>query len=143
MAGGPNKVSYKNSSHTPGIRIHPFPTDPVVREKWTRFVKKHRTDFDPLKFSSSSLFLCSAHFDVSCYTKSLAGELDGLDASRTKQFLARRSVPTLDTVVPIKPPEVTAREKRKVSTHRQYAVDLYATLIVTMTIEYGFIGKTH
>ena len=104
--------------------MHRFPTDPVVREKWTRFVKKHRTDFDPSKYLSSSLFLCSAHFVASCYTKSLARELNGFDASRTKQFLARGSVQTLDTVVPIKKPEVTAREKRKVSMHRQYAVDL-------------------
>ena len=117
-------MSCKNSSHTPGIRMHRFLTDPVVREKWTRFIKKCWTDFDPSKYSSSSLFLCSAHFDASCYAKSLAGELDGFDASRTKQFLARGSVPTFDTVVPIKPPEMTAREKRKVSIHRQYAVDL-------------------
>ena len=95
------------------------------------------------KYSSSSLFLFSAHFDASCYTKDLAGELVGFNASRTKQFPGRGSVPTLDTVVPIKPPEVTASEKRKLSMHRQYAVDLYAMFIVTMTIEYGFTEKTH
>ena len=31
--------------HTDGITMHQFPTDPVVRAQWVRFVQKHRVDF--------------------------------------------------------------------------------------------------
>ena len=69
VAGTPNNQSCTNSSNTPGIRMHQFPSDPVVRDKWVKFVRKHRRDFEPqLKYSS----LCSAHFEESCYSRRLS-----------------------------------------------------------------------
>ena len=41
-----------------------FPTVAVLREKWIKFVQRHRGDFKPEgKYTS----LCSAHFEASCY----------------------------------------------------------------------------
>ena len=96
VAGGPNKVSCTNSGDTQGISMHCFPKDPAVRKKWVQFVRRHRTDFDPSKYSSK-IFLCSAHFAESCFTKRFAKELTGFDSRGTKCFLARGSVPTIDT----------------------------------------------
>ena len=48
IAGAPHNESCKNSGKTEGIRMHQFPTDPVVRAQWVKFVRKHRADFkDP------------------------------------------------------------------------------------------------
>ena len=67
VAGGPNNISCQNTSYTEGVSIHYFPTDPVFRQKWTRFVRIHRANFKPVKSS----VLCSAHFEPSCFTKRL------------------------------------------------------------------------
>ena len=45
VAGAPNKESCKNTSYTPGISMHTFPTERKVRAKWVKFVQKHRIDF--------------------------------------------------------------------------------------------------
>ena len=72
VAGAPNQQSCKNNTFTPGITMHQFPADPVLREKWTKFVQRHRHVFrEPSKYAS----LCSAHFDDSCYTRRLATQL--------------------------------------------------------------------
>ena len=39
VAGGPNKVSCKNTSYTPGISMHRFPEDKRLRRLWTRFAR--------------------------------------------------------------------------------------------------------
>ena len=45
VAGAPTMESCKNTSYTPGISMHTFPTEPKVRAKWVKFVQKHRIDF--------------------------------------------------------------------------------------------------
>ena len=113
VAGGPNKKSCTNSGDTPGISMHCFPTDPSVRKQWVRFVRRHRCDFDPTKYSSR-IWLCSAHFDESCFSKRFASNLEGFDNSNTKRFLIRGSVPTVDAVKSGED-SISGKEKRLVS----------------------------
>ena len=111
VAGGPNNVSCQNTSYTEGVSIHYFPTDPVVKQKWTRFVRIHRANFKPVKSS----VLCSAHFEPSCFTKRLVFACkDPKDIP--KRVLVKGAIPSRDTVVPPNPvPEITNRRKRQVS----------------------------
>ena len=44
--------------------------DRAVRGKWLKFVQRHRVDFKEL--ISKHAFLCSVHFERSCYENSLA-----------------------------------------------------------------------
>ena len=63
VAGAPNNQSCTNTSYTPGISMHQFPVDRAVREKWLKFVQRHRLDFnEPI---SKHAFLCSVHFERS------------------------------------------------------------------------------
>ena len=45
VAGGPNQQNCKNTTFTPGVTMHQFPANPVLREKWIKFVQRHRHDF--------------------------------------------------------------------------------------------------
>jgi hypothetical protein len=76
-AGGPNNQSSKNTSYTEGIRMHQFPTDPVMWGKWVEFVQRHRKDFaEPIgKYSA----LCSVHFEESCYTRRFSLHLEEME----------------------------------------------------------------
>ena len=62
VAGAPNDQSCKNNSHTPGIRMHQFPTDPILKGKWIQFVRR-------AMLCSFIRELCSAHFEESCYER--------------------------------------------------------------------------
>jgi hypothetical protein len=106
VAGTPQKVSCKNTSYTPGIKMHAFPKDQKTSQKWVQFVRKHRVDFkEPTKHSS----LCSAHFEDSCYSRRF------LDESSDYRVLERGSIPTKDTsFLENKNGDITARGKRKV-----------------------------
>ena len=107
VAGTPQKVSCKNTSYTPGIEMHTFPKDAKTRQKWVKFVQKHRVDFkEPTKHSS----LCSAHFEDSCYSRRF------LDESSGYRVLERGSIPTKDTsfLLENRNDDTTARGKRKV-----------------------------
>ena len=53
VAGTPQKVSYKNTSYTPGIKMHTFPKDAKTRQKWVKFVQKHQVDFKEPRLESS------------------------------------------------------------------------------------------
>ena len=115
VAGTPQQVSCKNTSYTPGIRMHSFPKDPKTCQQWVKFVRRHRVDFiQPTKYSS----LCSAHFEESCYYRQLAEEGSGY------RVLERGSVPTKDTsfVPENENNEITARGKRKVSRSRKICI---------------------
>jgi hypothetical protein len=119
LAGGPNKKSCTaNSGDTPGISMHCFPKDLSVRRQWVRFVRRHRSDSEKY---SSRIWLCSAHFDESCFSKCFASNLQGFDSSNTKCFLTRGSVPTIDVVENVEDvnahsdTNVSAKEKRLVS----------------------------
>ena len=87
-----------------------FPTDPIVRAQWVRFV--HRVDFgEPVNQYAS---LCSAHFEESCFTRNRS-ILEGMAASNVRRVLIKGSVPTRDTVLPPSADEfLTERNKRKV-----------------------------
>ena len=108
VAGAPNKQSCRNTSYTPGIRMHQFPNDPVLRGKWVQFVRRHRADFNP---TSKYVALCSAHFEDSCYERrSLLSDVE----SNMRSFLKKGSIPTRDAVTPSAPEVLSERSKRQV-----------------------------
>ena len=91
VAGAPNNQSFQNTLFSPGITMHQFPTDAVLREKWIKFVQRHRGDFKPEgKYTS----LCSAHFEACCYNFPI--QLEGIQMNR---ILIEGSVPTRDTII--------------------------------------------
>ena len=65
VAGGPGNISCNNTSLTEGISMHTFPSNDIVKRKWTKFVRKHRPEFKP----SQTSVLCSVHFDKDCFTR--------------------------------------------------------------------------
>ena len=115
VAGTPNKKSCQNTTYTPGITMHQFPTDPKTREKWTSFARRHRKDFSA--HGKSSISLCSAHFEETCFMKPL--QLVAPDIT-LKKVLIKGTVPTRDTFIPIQQTassveSMSRREKRQVS----------------------------
>ena len=113
VAGAPNDESCKNTSYTPGISMHLFPTEPTVRAKWLKFVRRHRVHFgEPINKYAS---LCSAHFEPSCFENSLA-----LSMPRRKRSLIAGSIPTRYTVLPEGPEVLSGRRKRQVSDFQSY-----------------------
>ena len=62
-ASGPNLANCDKKTGTLGISMHYFPTEESLRDKWTRFVRRHGKDFIPKK----RLSLCSVHFEESCF----------------------------------------------------------------------------
>ena len=62
-AGNPSMTNCMNWTGVPGISMHYFPKDEILRQKWIQFVRIHRKDFVLKKQSA----LCSAHFDGSCF----------------------------------------------------------------------------
>ena len=68
MAGLQNAISCRNGQHTEVKSIHTFPLKEKDRKRhqaWVRFGRRHR----PKWSSTHSSFLCSDHFDESCFTK--------------------------------------------------------------------------
>ena len=116
VAGGPNKVSCKNTSYTPGISMHRFPKDESLRRLWTQFVRRHRAKFAPSEYSA----LCSAHFEKTCFERKLSLGPEASDKT-PRNLLKRGSVPTVDTVVPAtgKEQSSTERDKRGERRHRK------------------------
>ena len=91
VAGAPNNQSFQNTLLSPGIKMHLFPTDAVLLEKWIKFVQRHQRDF---KLEGKYTSLCSAHFEASCYN--FPFQLEGIEMSR---ILIKGSVPTRDTII--------------------------------------------
>lgn len=114
VAGAPNNESCQNTSYTPGIKMHQFPSDPGLRGKWVQFVRRHRAGFNP---TSKYTSLCSAHFEDSCYERStsLLANVNLSEGSQFRTFLKKGSIPTRDAVVPPAPEVLTDRRKRQVS----------------------------
>lgn len=111
VAGGPNKASCTNTSYTEGVSMHYFPSAEDIRQKWTKFVRRHRKDFVPSKTSS----LCSVHFEESCFEqRSAVFSGESANLPKFKRCLSKGSIPTRDTVVPYSSPE-SSRKRRKVS----------------------------
>lgn len=108
VAGGPGSTSCTNTSYTPGIKMHQFPKDEVVRQKWVKFVQRHRLSFkNPSKYSS----LCSAHFEDTFYFRP---QTDSTGVS-WRGNLIKGSVPTRDSVHLPSPKKTSCRSKRLVS----------------------------
>ena len=74
-------MSCTNNSKTEGISLHMFPRDDAIREKWIRFVQRHRAKWQPSKTS----VLCSVHFDSSSFEQRA-----DLNLGETSSFRSRR-----------------------------------------------------
>ena len=48
VACGPNKVSCKNTSYTPGISMHHFPKDARLRRLWTQLASSEPSEYSAL-----------------------------------------------------------------------------------------------
>ncbi|CAB4007828.1 THAP domain-containing 2-like [Paramuricea clavata] len=124
VCGGPGGVSCKNSTHTPGIILHKFPSEktrPDERRLWTKFVRRHRTNFSPTQYS----VVCSAHFEPSCYPQSFS--LDIPEHLRPKaRYLKPDALPTIDAVPvetdKLKSTPVSKRQSRMVNMKREDAI---------------------
>ena len=105
-AGAPGQISCTSSSYSPGISIHTFPKNEKVRAQWVKFVRTHRPDFQPTDYS----YLCSLHFNESCFTRLRLSALIPTNTSeesgdnskessnkapKEKRILIRGSVPTI------------------------------------------------
>ena len=110
VAGGPGNVSCTNNSKTEGISMHMFPRDDTIREKWVRFVQRHRAKWQPSKTS----VLCSVHFDVSDFEH--RNDLNLVDSStfHSKRRLKKDAVPSKDCVGQ-QENAASSRERRTVS----------------------------
>ena len=108
VAGTRDNVSCTNTSYSPGISMHIFPSDKELCQKWTSFVRKHRPNFKPLKYSA----LCSAHYEPTCFTQVASIESSNCARRRT---LEKGSIPSRDVLVSFSPGPMTSREKRQVS----------------------------
>ena len=84
VAGGPNRVSCKNTSHTSGISMHCFPKDEGLRRLWTQFVMHHRTKLAPSQYSA----LCSDLFALTSIERKL---LLGAEAVRKPSNLLNKT----------------------------------------------------
>ncbi|KAK3732006.1 hypothetical protein QZH41_016879 [Actinostola sp. cb2023] len=115
VAGGPGNVSCTNNSLVPGISMHTFPLDEVVRRKWTKFVQKHQSTFKPSRTS----VLCSVHFSQECFTRRLdllgtESQAGSFDVSSSRR-LNKGTIPTIDTAItPSATSELSRRDKRKI-----------------------------
>ena len=98
---GPSISNCPNKTGSPGTSIHYFPLKESLRNKWTLFVRCHRKDFIPKKASC----LCSVHFEENCFEHKpvLVTTNDG-QAIQLKRNLIKGSIPTKDTVIPLKSP---------------------------------------
>ena len=109
VAGGPGNVSCTNNCKTEGISMHMFPREDAIRDKWVRFVRRHRADWQPSKTS----VLCSVHFDASDFEQRLGLDLGEAESFKTKRWLKKNAVPTKDCVEQ-QENVVTPHERRKV-----------------------------
>lgn len=116
VAGFPGDVSCKNNSKTGGlISMHQFPSNDYYREKWIRFVQRHRAGWQPSKSST----LCSAHFEPSCFEQRLDLNL-GEGDFRTRRFIKKDAIPTKD--YPEDTPRSASQTERERRTVRIYCL---------------------
>ena len=96
VAGSRDNVSCNCTTYSPGNSMHRFPSDKVLCQKWTSFVRKHRRNFKPSKHSA----LCSAHFEPTRFTR-VASVVPSNCAIR------RGCIPTRDAVLSLSPGPLT------------------------------------
>lgn len=136
VAGAPNNKSCTNNQHMEGISLHRFPKDPTVKKQWVDFVRRHRKEWQPEKYS----VLCSAHFEDSCYTKNrqIAASLG------IKNILDKKAVPTIDTAGTPEEPEIPSyRTRRQVSLLLLYNVFEFSDLFLIPSVDTNFDTKLH
>ena len=110
VAGTYEGNSCTNTQFTEDVSFHYFPdktTDARRHQQWVRFVRRHRPNFTPSKYSS----LCSIHFEENSYTmrRDLAKEL----GIRVK--FRDDSVPSIDAAKEKGPDSgITFRERKQV-----------------------------
>lgn len=129
VAGAPNGISCQNSAETPGVSFHSFPSD-KRRPEWVRFVYRHRASWHV----TSSSVLCSAHFEPECFTQRPDITIPTANNIKTKAWLNKKAVPTIDAVDVQNWTEkstATARERRQV---RKLAVQASSDLLLQLFI---------
>lgn len=72
VVGAPNNISCKNNSYTDGISMHQFPTDPLVRNKWVKFVRRHRADFHASNVTQSYIVVFSTLRRIMLYAENFS-----------------------------------------------------------------------
>jgi hypothetical protein len=88
-----------------GISLHNSPLNKTLFEKWKKFVKIHRANFNP----EDRFVICSKHFDGSCFSRSEHTE-------GSMRRLLTGSIPTI--WIPVQATNTSstsARSRRKVS----------------------------
>lgn len=96
---------------TQRVSMHYFPKNEAVRQKWIKFVRRHRKDFMP----SNSFVLCSVHFKDSCFEhRPIAVPRENGEFIQLKKGLISESIPPRDTVMPHSS-SLTSRKRRRVS----------------------------
>ena len=96
----------------PGVSLHKFPSDPVLRKQWEKQVQRTRAKW---KATETSV-LCSAHFTEDCFevTTALAAQF-GL---ARKRKLVAGAIPTIFRTTA---PEFTAAEPESSSSRKRPA----------------------
>lgn len=98
-------------SNTPnleaGISVHISPKNKSARDKWARFVRTHRANFNP----QGRFMVCSEHFGEDCFERSLHFE-------GSQRTLRPGSVPTIWIKQSSQEPSSSrsVRNRKKVST---------------------------
>ena len=90
--------------------MHMFPHDDTIREKWVRFVQRHRAKWQTSKTS----VLCSVHFDVSEFEHQNDLNLVDISTFHSKRRLKKDVVPSKDCVGQ-QENAASSRERRTVS----------------------------
>ena len=116
VAGGPQNVSCNNNSKTEGISLHKFPRNKICYNQWTRFVQRHRANWQPSKTS----VLCSAYFELSCFeqrTDLNLKETEDTSSFESRRWLKKDAVPSIDCAAVVHDNNVgmSSRERRIVS----------------------------
>ena len=96
--------------------MHTFPKNKARRDQWTRFVRRHRSNWQP----STTSVLCSAHFQPSCFEQrpdlNLV-ETEKFSSFRSRRWLTKDAVPTIDCAGLVdNDVEISSRKRRMVST---------------------------
>ena len=78
------------------ISMHQFPKNPVVQNKWVKFVQRHHADFQESSVTKYTS-LCSTHFQESYYMRKIS--LDLGKHSKQDKVVIGGAIPTTDSVV--------------------------------------------
>jgi len=72
------------SDHSIGVSLHTSPGNKSDGDKWVRFVRTHRANFNP----AGRFMVCSEHFDETCFGRTIHFE-------GSRRYLLPHSVPTI------------------------------------------------